>query len=263
MYLEFSLDLDSVVSSSLTSLDMLQGDEWKLLRKSFNAGFAPQSLLTWLPRILDQSFTFLDHLDKLATEERSFSLVELTGNLIFDVISGVVMDVDFGAQNIQQPGDFMRTYRELFKTYTNEQMDLPWFFTPLTEWKRRKLARRLRNVLRTIVHNAAENRGTEVNKNRSILSLSLKNDSGISTSKAIDRVCDQLSTFLFAGHDTTSVFISWMIYELSRTPHALQALRKELDDVFGTGTQHNRLVITIWSSRRLLSIVRSISDSRA
>ncbi|KAG8412485.1 hypothetical protein J3459_015949 [Metarhizium acridum] len=40
--------------------------------------------------------------------------------------------------------------------------------------------------------------------------------------------------FLFAGHDTTSTLMSWAFYELSRTPHALRAVRAELDDLFGT-----------------------------
>ncbi|KAI8628839.1 cytochrome P450 [Xylariaceae sp. FL1651] len=31
--------------------------------------------------------------------------------------------------------------------------------------------------------------------------------------------------FLFAGHDTTNILLSWMFYELSHTPHAIQALR--------------------------------------
>lgn len=50
-----------------------------------------------------------------------------------------------------------------------------------------------------------------------------------------DEICDQLKTFLFAGHETTSTLLQWAIYELSRTPRALAALRAELDSVFGPG----------------------------
>lgn len=51
--------------------------------------------------------------------------------------------------------------------------------------------------------------------------------------KTINVTCDQLSSFLFAVHDTTSTTIAWAFYELSRTPHALQAVRAELDELFG------------------------------
>lgn len=106
------------------------------MRKRFNAGFAPQQINIFLPRILEKSMTFLGNLDDFVATEKSFSLVELTGNLTFDIITGVTMDVDFGVQKMDEPNEFTSAYRELFETYASEQMDLPWFFTPLKEWKR-------------------------------------------------------------------------------------------------------------------------------
>ncbi|KUI59725.1 hypothetical protein VP1G_06949 [Cytospora mali] len=69
-------------------------------------------------------------------------------------------------------------------------------------------------------------------KPRSILSISLQDIKDLSP-ETVDVTCDQLSSFLFAGHDTTSTTIAWMFYELSRTPHALRAVRAELDDLLG------------------------------
>lgn len=56
------------------------------------------------------------------------------------------------------------------------------------------------------------------------------------TPSTLDVTCDQLSSFLFAGHDTTSTTLAWMFYELSRTPRALCAVREELDGLFGPET---------------------------
>lgn len=213
---------------------MSQGEHWKQLRKQFNPGFAPQHLMTMLPLILEKSSTFIERLEDYATSGQPFSLIHLTGNLTFDIISSVVMNKDFGAQKTGQLSEFMKTYNELFQTYTSEQMDLPWFFTPRTEWKRRYLARRVRTTLRTVVYEAFANRRTTNKKSRSILSLSLRDVDAL-TPQAVDEACDQLSTFLFAGHDTTGILLSWMLYELSRTPHALRAVRSELDVLFGLG----------------------------
>lgn len=148
------------------------------------------------------------------------------------------MNTDFGAQNMDDPGNFMRAYHELIHTYASEQMDLPWFFTPRVEWKRRKLAKQIRSTLAAVVHDAYAERKTVTAKSRSILSLSLQHDIGPLTAQVVDQVCDQLSTFLFAGHDTTSILVSWMFYELARTPHALRALRSELDGIFGPSEWH-------------------------
>ncbi|KAI1074368.1 cytochrome P450 [Whalleya microplaca] len=216
-----------------TSILAAHGEDWKLLRRRFNAGFAHQHLITSLSYILEKSFAFLSHLDSFAHTGQPFSLVLLTGNLTFDIISGVVMDFDFGAQNVGEPGEFIRAYHELFQTYTSEQVDLPWYFTPRTEWKRRRLTKRVRNTLGKIVRDAYANRQSETTKSQSILSLSLLNDADTLSTQAVDEACDQLSTFLFAGHDTTSILLSWIFYELSRTPHALKALRDELDHIFG------------------------------
>ncbi|KAJ2991852.1 hypothetical protein NUW58_g2373 [Xylaria curta] len=52
----------------------------------------------------------------------------------------------------------------------------------------------------------------------------------------LDLTCDQLRTFLLAGHDTPSATIAWISYEFSRNPRAISALRKELDEIFGPRT---------------------------
>jgi cytochrome P450 len=233
------LDWPCAVARSARSLIhfiILQGEEWKRLRKRFNVGFAPQHLITLLPCILEKSFAFLGHLDKFARTGQSFSLVSLTGNLTFDIITSVVMDSDFRAQNGDQPHGFIRAFRDLFETYTSEQIELPWIFAPRVEWTRRRLARQIRSQLKAIVCDAFANQAEDTTT-RSILSLSFQDVSTLTT-QVVDEACDQLSTFLFAGHDTTSVLLSYMIYELGCTPHALKALRDELDSVFSPGRQH-------------------------
>lgn len=192
--------------------------------------------MTFLPQIIEKSFIFLGNLDHFATTGHTFSLISLTGNLTFDIITSVTMDVDFGAQKMGQRNEFPRVYNELCETYASEQMDVPWFFTPFTEWKRRQLAKRVKKTLTSIVQNAWANRKQHQDtRPRRLLFLCLGDNVTTMTRQVNDEACDQLSTFLLAGHDTTSILLSWMFYELSRTPHAMTALRNELDDLFGPG----------------------------
>ena len=44
---------------------------------------------------------------------------------------------------------------------------------------------------------------------------------------------DQIKTFMFAGHDTTSSTICYVAYALSEHPDALRKVRQEYDEVFG------------------------------
>lgn len=189
-----------------------------------------------LPIIVEKALVLLKRLNHFAVSDETFSLAQLTGELTFDVISSVAMDCDFGAQNDGQQGEFIQTIHELFQSYASEQVDLPWFLTPRMEWRRRRLAARLRHTLKDVVTDAFANRKTELGagKSRSILSLSLQGFETLTTN-AINEACDQLNTFLFAGHDTTSILISWMVYELWRSPRALKAMRTEVVETFGPG----------------------------
>ncbi|ROV99858.1 hypothetical protein VSDG_02932 [Cytospora chrysosperma] len=205
------------------------GEDWKALRKRFNPGFAPQHLMTLLPSIVETATIFINHLDSFARNMEEFSLQSLATNLTFDVIGKLVLDNDMGAQR-SRPSEFMRVFHELIQTFTSEQIDLPWWCTPRLEWKRSCLAKQVRSTLETIIRDAYAERNEDT-KPCSILSMSLQDVDDLSPD-IMDVTCDQLSSFLFAGHDTTSTTIAWVIYELSRTPHALRAVRAELDEIF-------------------------------
>ena len=45
----------------------------------------------------------------------------------------------------------------------------------------------------------------------------------------------QVFTFLFAGHETTSVSMSWTLYELAKYPEIQEKIRKEANEVLGNG----------------------------
>jgi cytochrome P450 len=56
---------------------------------------------------------------------------------------------------------------------------------------------------------------------------------------------DELMTLLVAGHETTASTLSWAFERLSRTPHAVRELRREVDagedDTYLTATLHETL----------------------
>ena len=212
------------------SIISAEGEEWRALRKRFNPGFAPQHLIKLLPSIMDKMSAFIDHLDTYARTGEEFSLQDRATDLTFDIIGRVVLDIDMQAQTAH-PNEFMRRFRPLIETYASESIDLPWWCTPLQELKRYRLASWAKQHLRTMVHQR-HSEGRRGNASRSILSMSLQ-DIETLTPAIVDVTCDQLTSFLFAGHDTTSTLMSWAFYELSRTPHALRAVRSELDHLFG------------------------------
>lgn len=217
--------------------------------EAFLPGFQPRHLLTLLPSILDKISLFIDRLDKHARTGQEFLLQSYATELTFDIIGRVALDIGMGAQT-DNPAEFTRRFRSLINTYAGESLNLPWWCTPWKDLKRRRESALCRQKLRSIVKQRhAEDLARQNAKNtssRSILSMSLQGIDTL-TPQIIDTTCDQLSTFLFAGHDTTSTLMSWALYELSRTPRALSAVRNELDSLLGPETTPSSIIARLSS----------------
>lgn len=91
---------------------------------------------------------------------------------------------------------------------------------------------------------AANSRVTKCN--RPVIDLALdayhEEDGAKHTTTGIDATfkrfaMDQIKTFMFAGHDTTSSTIRYVAYALSEHPEALRKVRQEYDEVFGTNVE--------------------------
>lgn len=145
------------------------------------------------------------------------------------------MDVDLGAQlPQQQQGEFIKSYKKILRSYeVTNGISLIWD-SALTHRRRVALARDIHNFVADVIwrryHDVKQNRGEA---SQSILALSLK-DVEYMTPEIVIGTRDQLQTFMFAGHDTTSILLQWALYELSRTPRTLVTLRAELASLFGS-----------------------------
>ena len=155
-------------------------------------------------------------------------------------LGAVTMDADFGAQlDKEHQGELVQLYRQLTAGYTGGgSIHWVWLY-PRLALHRWKLARRIDVLLKDHIQRKFAERQqsgfTGGKKDRSVLALSLQQTEHLDSS-ILEQTADQLKSFLFAGHDTTSIVLQWAFYELSRTPRALSAIRHELDELFGPGS---------------------------
>jgi cytochrome P450 len=215
-----------------------EGDSWKALRKRFNAGFAPHHLLTLLPAIIDKSTIFMDRLDALAESGKDFDMDPLCTSLTFDIIGDVIAGIDLKAQDEATNGhEIVHSFRELTKTFSDTGRVWLWLNVPL-RIKRLYYSYKADAAIKRCIQEkfdeikAVQSNETKDSRHRSVLALALKDVDHL-TSESLQSTADQVKTFFFAGHDTTSILLQWLFYALSVHPKCLEAVRAEHKAIFG------------------------------
>ncbi len=104
---------------------------------------------------------------------------------------------------------------------------------PRSPWRRMVASRA---VLNEIVFNEISERRRRGDDGRGdILSLLIAARDEDGSELADDEIRDQVMTLMFAGHDTSTSTITFLLYELARHPAELARLQAEQDEVLGGG----------------------------
>ena len=74
----------------------------------------------------------------------------------------------------------------------------------------------------------------DANKPRNLMDIMLAEHQKSGSTFTDKTLCDQLGTFLAAGHDTTAALLSFTINQICRKPNIAKRLRQEADDVLGS-----------------------------
>lgn len=216
-----------------------EGENWKSIRKTFNPGFAPQHLFSLLPVILNKTYIFMDKLDAIAKSGKPTELEPYCTNVTFDIIGEVITDLDCKAQDESGQGnDIVRYFKILVAEYAQDNgLSFAWLNAP-KRIKKYVYGRRLDAAIKKCITDKykqlqeKQDARLKGKKDRSVLALALAATEEL-TPDSLQSITDQVKTFLFAGHDTTSILLQRLFYVLSVHPHCLAKIREEHDVVFG------------------------------
>lgn len=207
--------------------------------KRIRPGFQPNHLLGLVNVIVDKTEMFIELMEQKAAASEPFRLDSYTTNLVFDIIGIVTFDMDLNAQIDGKQSEVLLTYRALSQAFNKRPFGgVGWrqYFSA-NERDIRSKDKKLDSILKAEIkrqHRSLLSGSTDTKtKNRSVATLSLHGVDEL-TPQILQQTSDTLRGFLFAGHDTTSILLQWAFYELHIHPSAAQALKRELDSVFGT-----------------------------
>ncbi|KAI9801595.1 MAG: hypothetical protein M1825_003274 [Sarcosagium campestre] len=244
-----SLPKDPIVKKFVSHLvgqdSMLtaDGEAWKKSRSLFNAGFSIGHLMTLTSPIVDDVLTFCDKLEGYAQNDELFILEEATTRMTIDIIGRVVLDVHLDAQNTEN--DLMTAFRTSVlwtpkASEFNPLMNLNPLRPLIAWWCEKRMDRYVEKVLEDRLASQPKS-STSKGRRKPAIDLALEeylaqNEEGraFATDRYFKRqVLDNMKTFIFAGHDTSSSTICYVYHLLNLHPHCLTAVSDEHDQVFG------------------------------
>lgn len=221
---------------------VLSGPEWKKIRSLFNPGFAASHLQTLIPMIVDDVLIFHTILSELADKGEVTQIEEPLTRLTVDIMGHVILEHDLNSQRSEN--DLVNAFRSAVEwtppaTKVNPILNL----NPRRKFWHWWYARKMDNYLKKVIQDRLAQRTEEAtdekkSKKRPAVDLAideylLAEGDGKASNEFLQVAIDQIKTFLFAGHDTSSSTICFIYHLLNLHPEALAKVRKEYDDVFG------------------------------
>ncbi|PQE13973.1 cytochrome P450 71B25 protein [Rutstroemia sp. NJR-2017a BBW] len=228
------------------SMLFTEGEEWKKNRALFNPGFSLAHLMTLVPAIVDEAVILRDVLGKIADSGEVHPIEEVAALATIDIMGHVVLDISLKSQTRQN--ELVESFRGSISwtpkiVATNPLVNL----NPLRPIMQRYYKRKMNNYLEKVLETRFAGKGAQVTKHKRKPVIDLALDEYIQqqaednvdiSARGLDKTfkevaIDQMKTFIFAGHDTSSSTIAYAYHLLNQHPESLAKARDELDTVFG------------------------------
>ncbi|PSR97706.1 cytochrome P450 [Coniella lustricola] len=239
------------------------GAHHRLWRTRLNPGFSMRNLLALVARgrLVDETEIFRDRLRKLCGAPGHwgavFEMLPLTIDLTFDIICGAALDYSPGEQT-SGPTVLQQGLRTIATEYFSiaSLANLHQRLNPLWNWRfyqiHKSMSRELLPHIERHLPSAAASNGNagsaDEKKNplrpKTIIDLTVKEieeQQGAGKGAKIpdgfvDDIIGLMKLFIFAGHDTTAINLSFAFHFIQRNPAVLAKLKEEHDAVFGPDT---------------------------
>ncbi|KAI0381339.1 cytochrome P450 4V3 [Hypomontagnella monticulosa] len=236
-----------------------EGELWKRWRTRFSHGFSPRNLTALLPELIEEAQVFVSGLKALAGKNGEwgpvFQLEQKTTNLTFDIIVRASIDLRLHEQSRQSISPFKAALMDQIRFMGMMANAARVFSLGQRAWHHSAIKRNnltMRKVLLPQIENKLRTDSIADSKKKTIVDLALKtidkDDPSASKEKLdarfIDMLIANLKAFIFAGHDTTSSTICFMVKALQDNPSCLAKVRAEHDSVLGPDPDKAMEVLT-------------------
>uniref|UniRef100_A0A670IPA2 Cytochrome P450 4V2 n=1 Tax=Podarcis muralis TaxID=64176 RepID=A0A670IPA2_PODMU len=232
------------------------GGKWRSRRKMLTPTFHFTILEDFLEVMNEQANILVQKLEKHVDKEpfNCFFYITLCA---LDVICETAMGKSIGAQHNKDSEYVRAVYR--MSVLIQERQKSPWLWPDFLYHMSRDGREHYRNlkILHSFTDNVIAEKAQELKNQEQHRSNAVSNgeQSGHKVRRAfLDMLLnatdddgkklsyldirEEVDTFMFEGHDTTTAAMNWCIYLLARHPEAQRKVHHELDEIFGNSDRH-------------------------
>eukprot|EP01129_Flabellula_baltica_P013493 TRINITY_DN626_c0_g1_i1.p1 TRINITY_DN626_c0_g1~~TRINITY_DN626_c0_g1_i1.p1 ORF type:complete len:497 (-),score=88.15 TRINITY_DN626_c0_g1_i1:43-1488(-) len=203
------------------------GEKWKLMRKLITPLFHFDSLKAYVPRIAGKVEGFRE---QLLNESSEF--VDAKG-LFSKLTMDIIVDLAFG--NEMDPRVISEKFTRATSQYNNAFL-LRLLFGNIVNYLPGKYGKGTYDLIQEIkgdIIKAIQHRNGNPTDDNDLINVLLQGkDSQGNPISPLDIVAE-CKTFLFAGSDTTSATLAFVMYHLGRNPEVIHKMRDEITSVLG------------------------------
>lgn len=227
-----------------TGLLLSSGEKWRFRRKALTPSFHFSILESFTQIFIKQAGVLVDKLSENADSGKPVDIQTPIGLCALDIICETAMGVQINAQSGADSNYVKAVLRMcVYMQYRNKN---PWlmndFLYSLTQSGRdyRKDLNTLLDFTRTIIASRIKQKQTDQNAecspdgapagNRKKAFLDMLLDVHSRNEIDLEGIREEVDTFMFEGHDTTSAGMSWVVWLVGHHPEVQARLHQEIDE---------------------------------
>ncbi|KAJ1550976.1 hypothetical protein HK096_003892 [Nowakowskiella sp. JEL0078] len=215
--------------------------DWGLAHALLMPAFSPKAMKAYTGEMGHIGNKISKIFDVFASEPKiENQIVEITDwmtNVTFETIGKIGFGFDFGL--VDHKDAPVHPFIEAMGFCLNETFERAFrlHIVSLLSFSSNKRFKKSLDLMRETVDEVIQARKSSPHAkdaNRDLLGFMLNaRDENTNLSLSDDIIRDEVITFLIAGHETTSITLSWLLYELDQHPDVQDQVLKEIFTVFG------------------------------